>query len=299
MSGNSADPIVVGVDGSASSVNAVRWAAAQSSRRRWTLRLVHALDDLSSRYPRPLPSGKDDVAEMFRLRGRRLLREARDIAGEVGSQTSVEMQLSDRRPVEALRAESERAALLVLGTTGIRPLGRALIGSVSIALAAHAKCPVALIRPHVAEEAPPEAGPVVVGVDGSPAGEAAIGLAFEEASWRGSPLVAVHVWDESFLAAVFEETRWTAERPAVEQHENELLAQRLAGWQEKYPDVAVRRVVVRGRAPDELLDLADRAQLMVVGSRGRGGLAGMLLGSTSQALMSYALCPVVVARGQE
>jgi nucleotide-binding universal stress UspA family protein len=82
----------------------------------------------------------------------------------------------------------------------------------------------------------------------------------------------------------------------VEQMENELLAQRLAGWQEKYPDVAVRRVVTSGRPVEQLLDQAAGAQLMVVGSRGNGGFSGMLLGSTSQALIRHATCPLLVVR---
>jgi nucleotide-binding universal stress UspA family protein len=228
-----------------------------------------------------------------------LLGEAREVARQASAEVAVETALSERRPAEALRAESAAAGLLVLGSTGIRPLGRALLGSVSIALAAHAKCPVALIRPHAGEDPPAAGEPVVVGVDGSPAGDAALELAFDEASWRQVPLVAVHVWDDAFLAELFEEARSKLDRPAVEQHEHELLGQRLAGWQEKYPDVTVRRLVVRGRPGDELLSVADRAQLLVVGSRGRGGLTGMLLGSTSQAVMSYALCPVVVTRAED
>jgi nucleotide-binding universal stress UspA family protein len=295
MSGTIGGPIAVGVDGSGSAMNAVRWAASDAGQRALTLRLVHAIDDISLKYSRPPPT-TGDVTEMFRLRGHRVLREARDAARVVAPGITVELALSRRRAVEALRAESKTASLLVLGTTGIRPLGRVLVGSVSIALVAHAACPVALIRPHVAEDEPPAEGPVVVGVDGSRAGEAAIGLAFDEASLRRAPLVAVHAWDDALLTALFEENRWTLEALAAQEEENEVLAQRLAGWQEKYPDVSVRRVVVRGRAADELLDMADRAQLMVVGSRGRGGLSGMLLGSTSQALVSYALCPIIVAR---
>jgi nucleotide-binding universal stress UspA family protein len=184
----------------------------------------------------------------------------------------------------------------VLGTPGLSRLGRVLVGSVSVALAAHAPCPVTLVRPHVGDDEPPAEGPVVLGVDGTPAGEEAIAAAFEEASWRGARLTAVHCLHEAFLSAVFEENRWTMDGPATEEHERELLAQRLAGWQEKYPDVVVDRVVPAGRPAERLLDFADRAQLLVVGSRGLGGFRGLALGSTSQALMSYALCPVLVAR---
>ncbi|MFI5615519.1 universal stress protein [Amycolatopsis sp. NPDC051903] len=109
-------------------------------------------------------------------------------------------------------------------------------------------------------------------------------------------LIAVHCWRGAFLSAVFEEGDRTGETHAIEVHARELLAQRLAGWQEKYPDVDIGSVVVKARPAEGLLGYADRAQLLV-GSRGRGGVAALALGSTSQNLMSYALCPVVVVRG--
>jgi len=295
MSEKPAGPIVVGVDGSDAALHAVRWAAAEARQRRRGLRLVHAINDVSLSYPRALPT-RQDLRGVLRMRGQRLLRAARDVAREVAPEIDLHLELSYDGPTPVLLAESASASLLVLGTKGLRPVGRILTGSVSVALAARAECPVALVRGHVAEEAPPTEGPVVVGVDGSPASEEAIGIAFEEASWRKTPLVALHSWDDAFLAGVFEETRWTLDKPAVEEHERELLAQRIAGWQEKYPDVRVDRVVVRGHPAERLLDVADGAQLIVVGSRGRGGLVGMVLGSTSQSVMSYALCPVIVAR---
>ncbi|NKQ51813.1 universal stress protein [Amycolatopsis sp. K13G38] len=295
MPANNQGPIVVGIDGSDNALHAARWAAAEAAQRHRELRLVHAMDDVSLSYPRPLPLS-DDMSGILRMRGQRLLRTARDAVRDVDPTLTTHLELSHRGAAPTLIEESETAGLLVLGTWGLRPTGRMLAGSISIALAAHAKCPVALIRGHVAEDEPPTEGPVVLGVDAGPSSEEAIAFAFEEASWRGVPLVAVHAWDDRFLAAVFEETRHELHWPAVEDHERELLAQRLAGWQEKYPDVRVDRVVRRGRAAEQLLDLADHAQLIVVGSRGRGGFSGLLLGSTSQAIMSYALCPVLVAR---
>jgi nucleotide-binding universal stress UspA family protein len=287
----SASALVVGVDGSAGALTAVRWAARVARERKLGLRLVHALPELPPPYPRGDPTF-EQIQQAVGARGERMLAEARVAASVAGVETVVRSE----RPAEALLAEAEGAAMIVLGTPGLRPLGRVLLGSASVALAAHAPCPVALIRPHAGEDEPPTEGPVVLGVDGTPASEEAIAVAFEEASWRGARLVAVHCWHEAFLAAVFEEGRWTMDSSAVEEHEHELLAQRLAGWQEKYPDVVVDRVVRAGRPAEQLLDLADRAQLLVVGSRGRGGFSGLALGSTSQSLMSYALCPVVVAR---
>jgi nucleotide-binding universal stress UspA family protein len=276
----SGSELVVGVDGSAGALAAVRWAAQMARERRCGLRLVHALPELPAPYPRADPT-YEQLLEAAAGQGRTMLAEARAAAPDV----EVKTVLRPERPADALAAESADAAMLVLGTPGLRPLGRILLGSVTVALTAHAHCPVALIRPHVGEDEPPTEGPVVVGVDGSPASEEAIAAAFEEASWRSARLVAVHCRRDSWGAG-----------EAGEQFGHELLAQRLAGWREKYPDVVVDREVVVGRPAERLLDFADRAQLLVVGSRGRGGFGGLALGSTSQSLMSYALCPVVVAR---
>ncbi|WIY00411.1 universal stress protein [Amycolatopsis mongoliensis] len=292
----SASALVVGVDGSAGALTAVRWAARVARERRLALRLVHALPELPPPYPRGDPTF-DQVKAAVTTRGERMLAEARATAAEAEPGIEVTTSLRSERPADALVSEAKDATMLVLGTPGLRPLGRVLLGSVSVALAAHAPCPVTLVRPHAGDDEPPAEGPVVVGVDGAPAGEEAIAAAFEEASWRGARLIAVHCWHEAFLSSIFEEGRWTMDSSTVEEREHELLAQRLAGWREKYPDVVVDRVVLAGRPAERLLDLADRAQLLVVGSRGRGGLRGLALGSTSQSLMSYALCPVLVVRG--
>ncbi|MBE1495676.1 nucleotide-binding universal stress UspA family protein [Amycolatopsis lexingtonensis] len=277
----SGSELVVGVDGSAGALTAVRWAARVARERNLGLRLVHALPELPAPYPRADPT-YEQLLEAAAGQGRSVLAEAREVAADI----SVKTVLRPERPADALVAESRDARMFVLGTPGLRPLGRFLLGSVTVALTAHAHCPVALIRPHAGEDEPPAQGPVVVGVDGSPASEEAIATAFEEASWRRARLIAVHCRHDGW---------WDAGEPAGE-YARELLAQRLAGWQEKFPDVVVDREVVTGRPAERLLDFADRAQLLVAGSRGRGGISGLALGSTSQALMSYALCPVLVAR---
>lgn len=295
MNGQLTGPIVVGVDGSDAALHAVRWAAREAVQRNRPLRLVHATDEFSLNYPRG-PATSEDLLDVVRMRGRRLLRRARETVREVGPGLEPTLKLGHESAAVTLLDEAATAGLLVLATPGSRRLSRLLIGSATVAVATHARCPVALIRPHVAEDAPPDGGPVVVGVDGSPAGEEAVAVAFDEASWRRAPLIAVHCWDEPFFTAVFEGTRWAPDKATIDAREAEVLAERLAGWQEKYPDVAVERVVTHGKPAASLLDYADRAQLLVVGSRGRGGVTGLVLGSTSQALMSYALCPVLIAR---
>lgn len=293
MSANTSSHVVVGVDGSQHALHAVRWAAADAVRRGDSLCLVHAFDDVSLRYARLFPKA-DEISAMFRTRGNRLLQNAREVAGEVEPSLHPRLEFSPDGPVDALVDVSRDASLVVVGATGLRRMVRTLVGSVPAALAARAHCPVAVVRPQAAE-----AGPVVLGIDGASAGERAIGVAFEEASWRGALLLAVNVWDDVIISVLFEENRRALEPSAIEEHADALLAQRLVRWRDKYPDVEVRRVLARGRPADELLGMADHAQLMVVGSRGRGRLAGLLLGSTSQALISAARCPVIVARGDE
>lgn len=115
---------------------------------------------------------------------------------------------------------------------------------------------------------------------------------------RRVPLTAVHTWIDVPLAGVAGKAAEFVDWAAVETQEREVLAQRLAGWQEKYPDVLVRRVVTRDRPVRHLLEHAANSQLLVVGSRGRGGFTGALLGSTSQALIYHATCPLIVARAR-
>ena len=193
-------------------------------------------------------------------------------------------------PVQVLREESERATLLVVGGRGTGGVLGLLLGSVAMSLAGHAACPVVVVRE------PAESSrilPVVVGVDGSPYGEAAVAFAYEAASLRGAPLVAVHTWsDLLFDSRVAPVLDWEA----IETGEREVLAERLAGWSEKFPDVPVRRVVYRDRPAHSLLEEAAHAQLLVVGSHGRGQLGGLVLGSVSHAVLHRAPCPVAVVR---
>jgi nucleotide-binding universal stress UspA family protein len=160
--------------------------------------------------------------------------------------------------------------------------------SVSSGLVHHAYCPVAVIH----DEVPAHSGwPVLLGVDGSPASERATGIAFEEASWRKTDLVALHAWNDAEVSSI-PSLEWSA----LENRADEILAERLAGSGERYPDVAVRRVVVWDYPARHLIERSEMAQLVVVGSHGRGGFAGMLLGSVSTAVAHGACTPVIVGR---
>ena len=186
---------------------------------------------------------------------------------------------------------SKDADMIVVGCRGLGAIGRRLLGSVSSGLIHHAHCPVAVIHDEDPLMPHPSKAPVVVGIDGSPASEQATAIAFEEASRRGVDLVAVHAWSDF---SAFELPPAGSEE--LEKEAEETLGERLAGWQERYPDVSVRRVVSLDKPAHQLLEQSESAQLTVVGSHGRGGFAGMLLGSVSSAVAQSARMPVIVAR---
>ena len=282
-------PIVVGVDGSVSALDAVRWAAEEAALRRVPLRLVHTIPLSAVRRV-----GSSQASE---AQGHEYVTQAQMEVRQITPEVTVDVEVHSGDPVPVLVDLSQHARLLVVGSRGLGEFRGLLAGSTAVALARHGRCPVAVIHGSVPERAAARQEPVVVGVDGSPTSEVAIALAFEEASLRNLDLVAVHTWinfssDYSYAYACQFVTDWED----IQNEERELLAQRLSGWREKYPDVTVRQVVTRDRPVRHLLEQAAHAQLLVVGSRGRGALSGTLLGSTSQALIYHSPCPVLIAR---
>ncbi|MEB3050454.1 universal stress protein [Mycolicibacter sp. MYC123] len=279
--------ILVGVDGSPSSVAAVEWAARTAALHNMPLGLIHVLaPQVVMTFPEtPMPPG---YTEWQREQGERYLRDAVSRAEALVPEQSIEAQTVVGSTVPTLVDMSREAIRLVVGSRGHGRLRRSLLGSVSSSLVRHAHCPVAVI--HEGHPCPPEA-PVVVGIDGSPVSEAATALAFEEASLRGVELVAVYAWHDTGMLD------FPGIDTAAMASDGELaLAERLAGWHERYPDVTVRRVVVGDRPADQLIERSQEAQLVVVGSHGRGGFTGMLLGSVSLAVVQSAHAPVLVVR---
>jgi nucleotide-binding universal stress UspA family protein len=291
--GHGARPVVAGVDGSTGSTRAVRWAARQAALWGAPLRLVHA--HIWPWIYHPEEAGLPGNYRQALLNvAYDWLRAAADVAAETAPDVAVTTELTVAAAAPLMVAESEHARLVVVGSRGLGGFTGLMVGSTAVALGAHARCPVAVVRSANADEEPPASGPVVLGVDGAASSDAAIAFAYEAASLRGVPLVAVHAWSD--MSGISMMPPLSADWPTVEDDQRRLLAARLAGWQEKYPDVQVDRVVTEGRPAYSLLRAAEGAQLAVVGSRGRGGLRGLLLGSTSHALLHHAPCPVVVAR---
>jgi nucleotide-binding universal stress UspA family protein len=284
--------ILVGVDGSPASKYAVDWAARDAAMRNVRLTLVHAVRPIGITLP-PFPAPAA-YARWQVEQGQKILDRAVEIARKTtadGGPAQIETELLFSPVVPTLVDLSKDAQMVVVGSRGLGPFARSLLGSVSSSLIHHAHCPVAVIHDEDPLMPHPAAAPVLVGIDGSPVSELATAIAFQEASWRGVDLVALHVWSDVELND-FRPIDWPAMKPAAE----EILAERLAGWQERYPDVTVRRVVECDHPTYHLIKQSESAQLVVVGSHGRGGFAGMLLGSVSAAVAHSARMPVIVAR---
>ncbi|MEQ0557978.1 universal stress protein [Amycolatopsis sp. NEAU-NG30] len=261
-------PVLAGVDASAASIAAVRWAAREAGRRDTTLRLLHAcvFDSASPR----------DQDELLLEHVHRFLRRAAAVAREWAPGVRIETAVRLGLAADLLLADAADAALIVLGSHGLGGLRGALIGSVALRVAAEASCPVVVVPGHQ----PGRTGPVVAGVDASESSEHALRFAFEEAAVTRAPVLVVHAWHDGDGDGV------------AEQQE---LDTRVASWRAKYPDLEVFTQAVRDRDPARALrHAAPDARLVVVGTRGRGPVTGGVLGSTGNALLAHAACPVAV-----
>lgn len=286
--------ILVGIDGSSYSQNAVRWAVGEAVMRNLPLSIVFVVAPMIGGFSgvgmsgAPLP---DDIDEWLRDEAQELVQDAvriaRDSAG--GAAVQIRTEILSAPVVPTLIDLSKQAQLVVVGSHGRGALARELLGSVTSALIRHSHCPVAVLHEQVSGDHRGSA--ILVGVDGSPASEHAVALAFDEASFRNVDLVALHAWSDSELP-VIPGIPWSAVAAAAD----ETVAERLAGWQERYPDVVVRKLVVRDHPTRNILAESLSAQLVVLGTHGRGGFAGMLLGSVSRAVVHGSRRPVIVAR---
>ncbi|ACU36356.1 universal stress protein [Actinosynnema mirum] len=261
--------VVVGVDGSRTALRAVRWAASEARARDVPLRLAHAEMPL----PQGIPGLDDRTRQEMHKQALLWLDEAAGQAGGVAVQYRAQIALA----APLLTAESERADLVVLGSRGTGTLASLLLGSTAVAVGARSSCPVVVVPDH-----DPKPGPVVCGIR-SVDDTAALARAFEQA--RGNRLVVVSTTRPHLLSAPDDQA--TADHSAH-------LARTVDPWRRRHPDVQVD-LVVRGDHPAHTLrEWARGASLLVVGSRGRGTLAGWLHASTSQALLHRTPCPVML-----
>lgn len=290
------DIVVVAVDGSEASKQAVRWAANTANKRGIPLRLA-------SSYTMPqflYAEGMVPPQELFddlQAEALEKIDEARAIAHEMAPDIKIGHTIAEGSPIDMLLEMSKSVTMIVMGSRGLGGLSGMVMGSVSGAVVSHGQCPVVVVREDSSVNEDNKYGPVVVGVDGSEVSQRATEVAFAEASARGAELIAVHTWMDmqvqaSLAGLAAAQQQWDE----VEREQTELLIERIKPLAEQYPDVPVKKVITRDRPVRALAETSEGAQLLVVGSHGRGGFKGMLLGSTSRALLQSAPCPMMVVR---
>jgi nucleotide-binding universal stress UspA family protein len=278
-------PIVVAADGSSAATAAVEWAADDAARKGLPLRVVHAVDRLPYDIPLyPIPDMPDHLA----MSGHQILEQAAQTARDRQPGIQVTTDMIDGDPVRVLRRQAAQAGQLVVGSRGLGGFTGMLLGSVSARVAGYVTIPVVVVRPGPAAVH----GEVVAGVDGSGGSKTALTYAFEEARLRGSRLRAVYAWQIPMHAYTPE----VSVKLNKAEHAHRRYARGvLAAWQERYPEVKVELDVVRAHPVTALVEASTRADLVVVGSRGRGAI-GALVGSVSRGVLHHAHCPVAVVR---
>jgi nucleotide-binding universal stress UspA family protein len=295
MSGISRPPVVVGIDGSECDELAIRWATKEASMRRLPLRVVSVLDPPVMARPLDIDLA-DRILTYGREHARQIVDDGAARARSLVPDVEVTPTVVTGQVVPALLAETANARLVVLGSGRRFDATRVRLGSVAAHVSAHATCPVIVARSPVTGELATAVGRggIVVGVDGSATSEAAIAFAFEEASWRGLGLTVIHAWQTARMPVTFDVAEATREAA-----EERVLAEALAGWSEKYPDVQVMSRLVRDHPARALMEESMGAVLLVLGSHGRGRFAEMVLGSVSQVALRHASTSIAIVRNQE
>ncbi|GHC52614.1 universal stress protein [Streptomyces flavofungini] len=286
-------PLIVGVDGSESSLRAVDWAVDEADRLRLTVRLVHAsLWEYYEGAGLPFtpattsPHGIGDQAG-------HIVAAAVDRAGRRNPEVKVDTEVLAEDTEAALLRAARNATALVTGSRGRGPLAGLLLGSVSLALASRAPCPVIVVRgSEIAGNA--EHGRILLGVGDATTGSAAIRFAFREAAARRCTLDAVRAWRCPAHATADHPLLTGTQARQHKEHASVLLDDALRIPVCDHPEVAVRRAVVEGHAHKVLTDRSAAADLLILGARRRHGHIGLQLGRVAHTLLHHADCPVAV-----
>jgi nucleotide-binding universal stress UspA family protein len=270
-------PIVVGLDADHPIEQVIATAADLAAATGHPIRVVNATGVSVVPWTAEMLARQDDKVSSFleRLRHR--------------SGRHVECKTVVANPAGALVQASQDAHVVVISSGPFGSMSAALLGATASQVAAHAHCPV-LVLPQ--DQPAPTAGAVVVGVDADEHSAPAVALAFAEASRRSAPLVAVHAWWHD--PPLLDTATWEQIEPDAIANRELQMSEMLAGCRAEYPDVAVREVLTRDRTVPALCTAALDAQLLVVGTRGHGGFAGLLLGSVSTRLIHQSPCPLLV-----
>lgn len=279
--------VIVGVDESEGAARALRWAADEAARRGWTLSAVLAWGYLDQHWA-------DGAPPHFEASyGEADARQALDqiVRGVLGDTSGVELRTVCDLPARALVEAASGGDLLVLGARGLGGFRGLLLGSVSQAVLHHATVPVAVVR-ESRERPPGQPERIVAAFDGSEQARHAVRFALDEGRARQAEVVVVHAWHPVYLAM--------SPARALERYEEEsrrLLDSALEGADLSGLPAPVERISRGGPPASVILEQAADADLVVMGSRGRGGFRGLLLGSVASQVSHYASCPVVVVPG--
>ncbi|UKY47912.1 universal stress protein [Streptomyces inhibens] len=285
-----ATPLVVGTDGSADALHAVDWAADEAALRGCPLRLLYA--SLWARYEASALSVGGRPRAQRASAAWSIAAAAEERARARRPEVAVTADVCEEDPVYALLDASDRAAAIIVGSRG-HGLSGIILGSVSLTVAARARCPVIVVR----GDAPGATRErwVVLGLGTPGTTTAAVDFAFTEAALRGCGVEVVHAWTRprresaTVRAGEFDETRLSHEQQA-----KRWLDEALARPTAMHPDVPVRRVVVENRARPALLQAAAAADLLVVGARRRRDALALQLGLVNHAMLHYAQCNIAI-----
>lgn len=285
-------PVVVGYDGSQASGAALQWAAAEAVREHAPLRIAEVFE--VAIVTRPLPGKVVPLAALRTARERGLSALADGIRLQ-HPELTVETVLLEGTPAASLVEETVQARLIVLGSRGLGGWAGLLLGSVAVQVSTHAHCPIVVIPPDLRSRML-EGRTVVVGVDGSKLSSKAIDFAFDQAEEMGAAVVAVHAWHSPYSTHENGKGELLFGDAEIQEAARVLVSETLAGARADHPDTEVEVRLIPAQAAEAILLAAESADLVVVGSRGRGGFTGLLLGSVSQSVLHHVPCPVAIVR---
>ena len=276
---------LIGVDGSEHSRVALAWGLERATKRGASVELIHVADDSFLSESVSFLSEAEAASEQMLAVELDYARTSLGFTGPITGRAVV------GHPIGEIEEASKNFDLLVLGAHSGAKFAGSIFGTRAVKVAAVAHCPVAVIP----TEHQATGGGILVGVDGSEASKQAVAFAAEEASLRGLPLTAVYAWMPPLTPGL--EYLWSEELVSAQQAAaEEAVAIGIAGLAERYPDLEVRREIVQAPPVTAILQLAENADMVVLGSRGRGGISRLLLGSVSHGVLQALPCPTVVTR---
>jgi nucleotide-binding universal stress UspA family protein len=283
--------VVIGYDGSPDAEAALRWGLVFADRHRVSVRIVQAFDP-SQHTLRLVGGGGADAAQRLYGHAVKQMKEVRDRSKDDHPHLQISTVLEPALPDDLLIDQSRTAEAVVIGSRGQSRMSTLLAGSTALSVAARAHSTVVAVRKGPDREASRHG--VVVGTDGSPVAEAAIGFAFQQADELGAPLTVVHAWTDPMTVSMLGSTVPKYDPDEYPREKHALLVESLAGWADKFPEVEMHARVIRGHAISVLAKASAEADLLVVGCHGHSVLRGMVLGSVSQGLLHRASVPVSI-----